>query len=80
MEGLKPKELAAIAALTIIFLAFASFNMGSLEMPSSSFQPSKIVAGGPDEEIQAVFDLGDTQQEQVKEIYVFLRDANRTKF
>lgn len=80
MEGLKPKELAAIAALTILFLAFASFNMGSLEMPSSSFQPSKILVGSPDEEIQAVFDLGDTQQEQVKEIYVFLRDAKRTKF
>jgi predicted membrane-bound dolichyl-phosphate-mannose-protein mannosyltransferase len=79
MKELKPWELSIIAALTIVFLVFASINMGALKMPSSSFQPSAAITESLGaEEIQAVFDLGGV--EQVKEIYIFLRDAKRTNF
>ncbi|MBN1761709.1 MAG: glycosyltransferase family 39 protein [Methanomicrobia archaeon] len=77
MKGLKPWELAALAALTILFLAVASVNLGSLAMPSSSWQPSTAVASGA-QEVLVVIDLGSVQQ--VNEIYVFLSDEKRTKF
>jgi predicted membrane-bound dolichyl-phosphate-mannose-protein mannosyltransferase len=69
-------ELAAIAALTIFFLLFAVFNLGAVTMPSSCWQPSKAALG--EEDIPVVFDLGHVQQ--VKAVYIFLRDAKRTKF
>lgn len=79
MEGIKRWELASITALAIIFLVFASLNMGSVAMPSSSWQPSKAGTGvSGEEEIQVVFDFGSVQQ--VKEVYIFLADAKRTKF
>ncbi|HUV03430.1 MAG TPA: phospholipid carrier-dependent glycosyltransferase [Desulfobacteria bacterium] len=82
MKGIKPWELAALAALTILFLAFASVNMGSFAMPSSSWQPSTSTAvpaeGSGAQEVLVVIDLGSVQQ--VNEIYVFLSDAKRTKF
>jgi dolichyl-phosphate-mannose-protein mannosyltransferase len=82
MKGIKPWELAALATLTILFLAFASVNMGSLAMPSSSWQPSTATAvpaeGSGAQEVPVVIDLGSVQQ--VNEIYIFLNDAKRTKF
>ena len=79
MKGIKQWEIAAIITLTIIFLVFASVNLGSFEMPSSSWQPSKAVTGDSGaEEPQAVFDLGEVRQ--LKEIYVFLGDEKRTNF
>ncbi len=79
MDGIKPWEIAAITALTILFLVCASVNMGSRSMPSSSWQPSTAVAADSGaEEIAAVFDLGSVQQ--IREIYVFLGDEKRTKF
>jgi dolichyl-phosphate-mannose-protein mannosyltransferase len=79
MERMKSWEIAAITALTILFLVFAFVNMGSLAMPSSSWQPSTAVtAGSGAEEIHAVFDFGNVQQ--IKEIHVFLGDEKRTKF
>ncbi len=53
--------------------------MGSVAMPSSSWQPSQAGTGiSGEEEIQVVFDFGSVQQ--VKEVYIFLADAKRTKF
>ncbi len=79
MEWIKPWEIAAITTLTILFLAFASLNMGSPAMPSSSWQPSTAAtASSGAEEIQAIFDFGSVQQ--IKEIHVFLGDEKRTKF
>jgi dolichyl-phosphate-mannose-protein mannosyltransferase len=84
MKGIKPWELAALAALTILFLAFASVNMGSLAMPSSSWQPSTSTSttvpaeGSGAQEVLVVIDLGSVQH--VNEIYVFLSDEKRTKF
>jgi dolichyl-phosphate-mannose-protein mannosyltransferase len=78
MEGIKPWEIAAITALTILVLVCASVNMGSFAMPSSSLQPSTAVTASGAEEIQAVFDFGSVQQ--ISEIYVFLGDEKRTKF
>ncbi|MDI6886657.1 MAG: phospholipid carrier-dependent glycosyltransferase [archaeon] len=79
MKGVNPWEIAAITALTILFLVFASYTMGSFAMPSSCWQPSKAGTGSSGaEEIQVVFDLGSV--EQVKEIYIFLGDEKRTKF
>jgi 4-amino-4-deoxy-L-arabinose transferase-like glycosyltransferase len=78
MRGINRWEIAALTALTILFLVFASYNMGSFTMPSSAWQPSKAGTAISGEEIQVVFDLGSV--EQVKEIYIFLGDAKRTKF
>jgi len=74
MKGIKTLEIASITALTILFLLFASINMGSVFMPSSCWQPPST----GEEEIQVVFDFGSVQQ--VKEIYIFLADAKRAKF
>ncbi len=74
MKRIKTWEIVSITALTILFLIFASINMGSVEMPSSCWQP--MLAG--EEENQVVFDFGSVQQ--VKEIYIFFADAKRTKF
>jgi len=74
MKGIKSLEIASITALTILFLLFASFNMGSVMMPSSCWQP--MPAG--EEEIQVVFDFGSVQQ--LKEVYIFLGDEKRTRF
>ena len=74
MKGIKSLEIASITALTILFLLFASINMGSVFMPFSCWQPSST----GEEEIQVVFDFGSVQQ--VKEIYIFLADAKRAKF
>ena len=70
------RELVAISALTIFFLLFAVFNLGAVTMPSSCWQPTKAAPNV--EELPVVFDLGSDQQ--VKSVYVFLRDAKRTKF
>jgi dolichyl-phosphate-mannose-protein mannosyltransferase len=78
MRDINRWELAALTALTILFLVFASYNMGSFAMPSSIWQPSKAGTASSGEEIQVVFDLGSVQQ--VKEIYIFLGDEKRTKF
>jgi len=74
MKRIKSLEIASITALTILFLLFASINMGSVNMPSSCWQPPSV----DKEEIQVVFDFGSVQQ--VKEIYIFLADAKRAKF
>ena len=74
MKGIKSLEIASITALTILFLLFASINMGSVFIPSSCWQPPST----DEEEIQVVFDFGSVQQ--VKEIYIFLADAKRAKF
>lgn len=66
-------EIASITALTILFLLFASLNMGSVMMPSSCWQPPSA-----DKEPEVVFDFGSVQQ--IKEVYIFLADAKRTKF
>jgi dolichyl-phosphate-mannose--protein O-mannosyl transferase len=53
--------------------------MGSVKMPSSSWQPQlqpQPTAGK--EEIQFFFDFGGVQQ--VKEVYIFLDDGKRTRF
>jgi dolichyl-phosphate-mannose-protein mannosyltransferase len=78
MKGVNRWEIAALTALSILFLVFASYNMGSFTMPSSAWQPSKVGTASSGEENQVVFDLGSV--EQVKEIYIFLGDAKRTKF
>lgn len=74
MKIIKALEIASITALTTLFIVFASINLGSVGMPSSSWQP--ISAG--EEEVQVVFDFGSVQQ--IKEIYIFLGDDKRTKF
>lgn len=45
-------------------------------MPSSCWQPSKAAPGN--DKVPVVFDLGSDQQ--VKKVYIFLRDAQRTEF
>ncbi|MGB7001557.1 MAG: glycosyltransferase family 39 protein [Halobacteriota archaeon] len=72
MEKKKQWEIVSVSALVFVFLIFASLNLGSIEMPSSYWQPSK--AGVADE---VTFDFGSVQQ--VKELYMFVGDANRTK-
>lgn len=74
MKGITCLEIASITALTILFLLFASLNMGSVMMPSSCWHP--MSAG--EEELQVVFDFGSVQQ--MKEVYIFLGDEKRTKF
>ena len=78
MRGMKLWEIVAITALTILFLACASFNLGSFAMPSSAWQPSQMGIPSSEEEAHLVFDLGTVQQ--VKEIYLFLGDEKRTTF
>ena len=65
----EPREGAVVIALMVIFLSFALVNMGALAIPTSSVWPAST---------EAVFDLGAVQQ--VKELYVFLNDAQRTQF
>lgn len=72
MTSISRWELGALTALTILFLASASLNLGSIAMPTSTWQPP---AGVP-EGAQIVFDLGSTQP--LKEVYLFLRDEKRT--
>ncbi len=78
MEGLKSWEIVTLTALTILFLVVASYNFGTTKVPSSSWQLTEMEVGSSGDEVQAVFDLGSVQQ--VKELYLFLGDANRTKF
>ena len=73
MEKKKQWEIVSISALVLVFLIFVSLNLGSAEMPSSYWQPSK--AGVVD---VVTVDFGSVQQ--VKELYIFVGDANRTKF
>ena len=73
MKGITCLEIASITALTILFLLFASLNMGSVMMPSSCWQPPSA-----DKEPEVVLDFGSVQQ--IKEVYIFLADAKRTKF
>ena len=72
MEKKKQWEIVSVSALVFVFLIFASLNLGSVEMPYSYWQPSK--AGVAD---VVTFDFGSVQQ--VKELYIFVGDANRTK-
>ncbi len=74
MKRIKCLEIASITALTILFLLFATINMGSVNMPSSCWQPPSMSK----EENQVVFDFGSIQQ--INEVYIFLGDAKRTKF
>ena len=69
LAGFEPREGAVIIVLMVIFLSFALVNMGALAIPTSSLRPANT---------EAVFDLGAVQQ--VKELYVFLNDAQRTQF
>jgi len=72
MEKKKQWEIVSISALVFVFLIFASLNLGSAEMPSSYWQPSKVGVADV-----VTFDFGGVQQ--VKELYIFVSDANRTK-
>ena len=72
MEKKKQWEIVSVSALVFVFLIFASLNLGSVEMPSSYWQPSKTGVGDV-----VIFDFGSVQQ--VKELYIFVGDANRTK-
>ena len=69
LAGFEPRESAVIIVLMVIFLSGALINMGALAIPVSSVRPANT---------EAVFDLGEVQQ--VKELYVFLNDAQRTQF
>lgn len=69
LAGFEPREGAVVIALMVIFLSCALVNMGALAIPTSSLWPAST---------EAVFDLGEVQQ--VKELYVFLNDAQRTQF
>ncbi|HID19748.1 MAG TPA: phospholipid carrier-dependent glycosyltransferase [Methanophagales archaeon] len=73
MEKKKQWEIVSVSALVFVFLIFASLNLGSAEMPSSHWQPSKTRVADV-----VAFDFGSVQQ--VKELYIFLGDAQRTKF
>ncbi len=72
MEKKKQWEIVSVSALVLVFLIFASLNLGSADMPSSYWQPSKAGVGD-----EVTFDFGSDQQ--VKELYIFVGDANRTK-
>ena len=76
----KPWELASIAALTAIFIVIATINLGTLEIPSSCWQPhdhgTDIGTGTSINEV--VLDFGAVQP--LGDVYIFLRDANRTEF
>jgi len=74
MEKIKKLEIALVSALTILFLALALFNLGSLSMPSSYWTPE----GGASGEYQIIFDFDQVQQ--VKEAYIFLGDERKAKF
>ncbi|RZN34563.1 MAG: phospholipid carrier-dependent glycosyltransferase [Methanophagales archaeon ANME-1-THS] len=76
IKGINWWEIGAITALTILFLACATINLGSFAIPSSAWQPSPIGIPSSEEETHLVFDLGSVQQ--VKEIYLFLGDEKRT--
>jgi dolichyl-phosphate-mannose-protein mannosyltransferase len=67
-------EPASVLALILLFLFFASLNLGSITMPSSCWLPSQSGMDGR----EVVIDLGSVQQ--VKEVYIFVSDAKRTKF
>ena len=69
----KSWEVAVVAALTALFVVLACVNLGSLELPSSCWQPQ---SSSGEEEV--VLDFGSVQE--VKEIYIFLADERRTKF
>jgi dolichyl-phosphate-mannose-protein mannosyltransferase len=69
LAGFEPREAAVVIALMVIFLSGALVNMGALAIPTSSLSPAST---------EAVFDLGEVHQ--VKELYVFLNDAQRTQF
>jgi dolichyl-phosphate-mannose-protein mannosyltransferase len=74
VEKKKQWEIVSVSALIFVFLIFASLNLGSAEMPSSYWQPPKARIA---EEV-VNFDFGSVQQ--VKELYIFVGDAQRTKF
>ncbi len=64
-------EIVSIAALTAGFILLASLNLGAMKLPSSCWQPSS-----PSQEV--ILDLGSVHS--LGKVYIFLRDANRTKF
>ena len=70
----KPWELASIAALTAIFIVIATINLGAPETPSSCWQPHEHGTGID----EVVLDFGAVQP--LGDVYIFLRDANRTEF
>ncbi|PXF53536.1 MAG: hypothetical protein C4B56_01285 [Candidatus Methanophagaceae archaeon] len=72
----KPWEIASIAALTAIFIVIATINLGALEIPSSCWQPHDHGTGTGIDEV--VLDFGAVQP--LGDVYIFLRDANRTVF
>jgi dolichyl-phosphate-mannose-protein mannosyltransferase len=74
VEKKKQWEIVSVSSLITVFLIFASLNLGTTEMPSSYWQPSEARI---DEE-EVTFDFGSVQQ--VKELYIFVGDAKRTKF
>ncbi|RCV63024.1 Dolichyl-phosphate-mannose--protein O-mannosyl transferase [Methanophagales archaeon] len=72
MEKKKQWEIVSVSALVFVFLILASLNLGSVEMPCSYWQPSRTGVADV-----ATFDFGAVKQ--VKELYIFVGDANRTK-
>ncbi len=78
LRGFEPREGAVVIALLLIFLSAALTNMGALAIPASSFWPASTEAAQAGNNPEVVFDLGAVQQ--VKELYVFLNDAQRTQF
>jgi dolichyl-phosphate-mannose-protein mannosyltransferase len=78
MARLERLELIAIASLTTLFLVIAVINLGSLAMPSSSFQPAQAALESAADELDVVLDFGSVQQ--IGSLYLFVGDAKRTKF
>ena len=70
----KPWEIASIAALMCIFIVIATINLGAPEIPSSCWQPHEHGTGID----EVVLDFGAVQP--LGDVYIFLRDANRTEF
>ncbi|MCW7079634.1 MAG: glycosyltransferase family 39 protein [Candidatus Methanospirare jalkutatii] len=97
----KNREFLAVSTLTLAFFCLAVFNLGSLHIPDSCWQPSAFahaVGLKWDEKIEVIVALNSTLNStenaknstkntlngtsttQMGAIYIFLSDANTTKF
>ncbi len=63
--------IASVSILTAVFIIIAANHLGATSLPSSCWQP----AAGAE---TVILDFGSVQR--LKEVYIFLYDANRTKF
>ena len=71
-------SIVIVAAITLVFTALALFNMGTFHIPISCWQP----AAGGDGRTEMIVQLQNCTSDgcDVSAIYVFLCDANATKF